>query len=330
MVSNTQHSAKLSVIHTLIHRAKQVCSTPQFLAKEVDHLHKVLQDNHYPTQFFQQGKPQQKTNKKPNPSTGKFIEGASVVIQYIKGLSKQYRHTLAKYKVRVFFKFTSTIKSLLMHPKDPIPDAQKTNIIYHWKCPANNYTAEYIDETNRSLKERVWDHKNQTTSAIRDHHISTKHLKAELKNFTMLDRDSNTLHHQAKETLLIHIKDPSLNRNIGKIRISSVFKKLLKLPRQLVLSHSSITPAKGPHSLLGLSTQKTTLHTFLISMYNRSVILCSHLSNFKKTEPLDIHLQKHIGKQFSHNTKCHLLQKVFKIQVLWSSHQFIKQGWRRN
>ena len=42
-----------------------------------------------------------------------------------------------------------------MHPKDPIPDAQKTDIIFHWKCPANNCTAEYIGETNRSLKERV-------------------------------------------------------------------------------------------------------------------------------------------------------------------------------
>ena len=39
-----------------------------------------------------------------------------------------------------------------MHPKDPIPDAQKTDIICHWKCPANNCTAEYIGETNRSLK----------------------------------------------------------------------------------------------------------------------------------------------------------------------------------
>ena len=47
--SNHPISAKLSVIHTLIHRAKQVCSTPEFLAKEMDHLHRVLQDNHYPT-----------------------------------------------------------------------------------------------------------------------------------------------------------------------------------------------------------------------------------------------------------------------------------------
>ena len=44
--SNHPMSAKLSVVHTLIHRAKQVCSTPEFLAKEMDHLHKVLQDNH--------------------------------------------------------------------------------------------------------------------------------------------------------------------------------------------------------------------------------------------------------------------------------------------
>ena len=57
----------------------------------MDQLHKVLQDNHYIAQFFQQGKSQKKTHKKPNPSTGKFIEGARVVIPYIKGLSEQYR-----------------------------------------------------------------------------------------------------------------------------------------------------------------------------------------------------------------------------------------------
>ena len=57
---NSNHTilAKLSVTHIIIHRAKQVCSTPEFLVKEMDHLHKVLQDNHYPAQFFQQSKPQ--------------------------------------------------------------------------------------------------------------------------------------------------------------------------------------------------------------------------------------------------------------------------------
>ena len=152
---------------------------------------------------------------------------------------------LAKYRVRVFFKGTSTIKSLLIHPKNPIPDAQKTDIIYHWKCPANNCTTQYIGETNRSLKERVSDYRNQTTSAIRNHHISTKHWKAELKDFTIIYRESNTLHHQAKEVLHIHIKDPSLNRNIGKVRIPSVFNNLVKAPRQLELLHCSIPHPRG-------------------------------------------------------------------------------------
>ena len=103
----------------------------------------------------------------------------------------------------------------------------------------------------------VSDHRNQTTSAIRNHHISTKHPKAELKDFTIIDRESNTLHHRAKEALHICIKDPSLNRNIGKVRIPTVFSKLFKLPRQLEPPHSSIPPPKGGPSLLGLSTQKT-------------------------------------------------------------------------
>ena len=72
-----------------------------------------------------------------------------------------------------------------MHPKDLIPDAQKTDIIYHWKCPANSCTAEYITETNRSLKGRVSDQRDQATSAIRNDNISTKHPKTELKDFTM-------------------------------------------------------------------------------------------------------------------------------------------------
>ena len=54
--SNHPILAKLSVIETLIHRAKQVCSTPEFLAKEMDHLHKVLQGQPLPNTVLQQGK----------------------------------------------------------------------------------------------------------------------------------------------------------------------------------------------------------------------------------------------------------------------------------
>ena len=78
-----------------------------------------------------------------------------------------------------------------MNPKDSIQDSQKTDIIYLWKCQAHNCTTEYKGETNRSLKERVSDHRNQTSSAIRNCYISTKHPKAELRDFTIIDKDNN-------------------------------------------------------------------------------------------------------------------------------------------
>ena len=116
-------------------------------------------------------------------------------------------------------------------------------------------------------------HSQQPTVASGNYHISTKHPKAELKDFTIIDRESNTLHHQAKEALHICIKDPSLNRNIGKVRMPSVFNKLLKPPRQLEIPHSSILPPKGYlFHLVFQHKRQFTLHTSLISIYNRSVI----------------------------------------------------------
>ena len=97
--------------------------------------------------------------------------------------------------------------------------------------------------------------------------ISTKHPKAELKDFTIIDTESNTLHHQTKEALHICIKDPSLNRNIGKVRIPSVFNKLLKPSRQIELPYSSIPPCKGAPSSLGLSTQKTINTSHLLDLH---------------------------------------------------------------
>ena len=126
------------------------------------------------------------------------MEGTRVVKPYIKGLCGQFRYTLAKCKAGVFFKDTSTIQYLTMHPKDPFPDASKTDMYYHWKCPACNCTAENIGETNRSLKERV--------SELKDH-ISTKHPKVELKDFTIIDRDSSTLQCWGKYALYICIKE---------------------------------------------------------------------------------------------------------------------------
>ena len=66
----------------------------------------------------------------------------------------------------------------------------------------------------------------------------------------------------------------SLNKNIGKVRIPSVFNNLLKPNTQLEQPHSSIPPPKGGTLFISVFQHKRqlTLHTFLISIYNRSLI----------------------------------------------------------
>ena len=95
------------------------------------------------------------------------------------------------------------------------------------------------------------------------------------------------------------------------------------------LGQSQLHPSSKGH-LLHLVFQhkkQLTLHTFLISIYSRSVI--PMFTPFKLQDNRIFRSppsKKFNRKQFSGITKCHVLQKVFKLQVLWSSHQFPNQG----
>ena len=52
--SNHPKSAKHAVVRALTNRAKNVCSSPELLAKEMDHLGKVLKYNNYPKRMIDQ------------------------------------------------------------------------------------------------------------------------------------------------------------------------------------------------------------------------------------------------------------------------------------
>ena len=52
--SNHPKSAEHAVVRALSDRAKNVCSSPELLAKEMDHLGKILQYNNYPKWMIDQ------------------------------------------------------------------------------------------------------------------------------------------------------------------------------------------------------------------------------------------------------------------------------------
>ena len=196
---DSQHSlsAKYSVIGTLTHRAKVVCTDPGLLQGEIDHLRRALEKCNYPTHAINsiQAKvlnnnwedssnnnsanpnnidnsqsPTTQTrdiytsetnsnnnnqgNNQPTTRQSNKTTVGQVVIPYTKGIAKSIKQICGKYGIHVHFKGNTTIKQILMKPKDQDPKDNKSGIIYSYQCNHLACDEEYIGETARNLRER--------------------------------------------------------------------------------------------------------------------------------------------------------------------------------
>ena len=123
-------SAKFSVIHTLSHRAKTVCSKPELLQQEKDHLRKALTKCKYHKWALD------KMEKRLNRSTSEVIDGANsqgttvaqavtnrvktkghIVIPYTQGLCESIKKICGRYGIQAHFKCGSTIKTSQSPPR---------------------------------------------------------------------------------------------------------------------------------------------------------------------------------------------------------------------
>ena len=152
-------SSKYSVVGTLHHRAKTICSSPHMLQKE-DHLSKVLTRCKYPTWRINKVKMKMKTpaqKKKNNNSanTQQNCQRPYMVVPYYQGLSESVKRTCNKYGVQVYFRGGVTIKNLLMVPKDQDPMWKKSGVIYRYKCDRVKCDVGYIGESSRTFGKKV-------------------------------------------------------------------------------------------------------------------------------------------------------------------------------
>ena len=169
-------SAKFSVINILRHRAKTVCSNSQPLKEDGDHLNKVLRRCTYPmctlnrVNITQNKKNKKGTSKNSNTSIKKPYK----IVPYIQGMSESCKNICRKHGAEMYFKGGSTIKDLLVHPKDKDNILQKSGVIYRYKCGRVDCNEEYIGESCRTFGERFREH-TRAPSPILDHHNITGH-----------------------------------------------------------------------------------------------------------------------------------------------------------
>ena len=148
-------AAKYSVVNTLHHRSRAVCSNQQILKEEEDHLQKVLLANKYPIWVLNRVKMKiKKPSKQINLTSGN--KKHYMVLPCVKGLSeslKMYAENLA-YK---YIAKEATPSSLLMASRDKDP-ITKSGIIYKFKCNRMECDDEYIRESSGTFGERFKEH----------------------------------------------------------------------------------------------------------------------------------------------------------------------------
>ena len=219
-------SAKYSVVGTLYHRAETICSSPQLLQEEEQHLQKILQRCKYPAWALNRVKIKSKcsANKKrrvtTQPGQNNTNQKPYMVVPYYRGLSESLKKVCSRHGVQVYFKGGSTIKNLLMAPKDKDPIMKKSGVIYRYKCNSVDCDEEYIGESPRLFGERFKEHQ-KAPSPLFDHTNITGH-NITIENFSIVGREDQNLKRAIKEALFIRVNNPPLNRNIGKFHLPHI------------------------------------------------------------------------------------------------------------
>ena len=217
------------MIGTLQHRAQTICSNPQLLQKEGEHLQSALKKCKYPNctlnkiriKAKKQATNKDQTNRTSTNNQKKFY----IVVPYYSRLSESIKKICSKYGVQVYFKRGTTIKNLLMSPKDKDPIQKQSRVIYRYKCDRVDCDKEYIGESSRTFGERFKEHL-KPPSPIYNHSNITGH-DVTINNFNIVGREDLNLMRTIKEVLYIRISDPSLNRNVGKYHLPHVWDKAL-------------------------------------------------------------------------------------------------------
>ena len=225
---NSHHhlSAKFSVINTLKHRAKTVCSNHHLLKEEEEHLNKALRRCKYPAWALNRVNIRQKNKNRTNQGANKNKNNKGnnnkpyIVVPYVKGMSESSKNIYRKHGIEMYFKGGNTIKDLLVHPKDRDTILQKSGVIYRFKCGRVDCEEEYIGESSRTFAEGFREHMT-APSPIHDHHNIIGH-ELFLENFSTVAREDQSVARAIKEAKLIRVNEPSLNRNIGKYQLPHI------------------------------------------------------------------------------------------------------------
>ena len=161
----------------------------------------------------------------PHVATREVKSKGHIVIPYTQGLCENIKKICGRYGIQTHFKGCSTIKNLLVSPKDKDPMVSQSDAIYWYQCGDLTCDDEYIEETSRTFGERYKEHLKDP-SPIHHHNNQTNH-PSNHNNFQIIGREEHHLSRYIKESIFIRVNNPTLNNNVGKFNLPHIWDRVL-------------------------------------------------------------------------------------------------------
>ena len=239
---------KKGVIKTLRHRCETITSEPEDCRKEKAHLNSALEKCGYPKWILKEEK-QDQQKKKGKKKEKENMKG-QVVLPYVQGVTEKLTRILKKHKISTAVKPHSTLRQLLVRPKDQVKKEDQGQVVYRIPCKMCNKA--YVGETGRQLKTRIEEHKKEVDSlentaftrstrktsektvhksAITDHITTTNHV-IDWENTKILDRAENKRIRQVREAIWIRRTKGAINRDHGCYELSHLYDTVIHNPQQ--------------------------------------------------------------------------------------------------
>ena len=190
-----------------------------------------------------------------------------VIIPYVEKVTETATRIFRKHGIATAVRPHTTLRKLLVHPKDKVDPLSTTDCIY--EIPCANCDSTYVGETGRRLETRKDEHKTETDkvvkskgnftrqmrkqseseqskSAIADHAVQQNHVIS-WDNTKVLQKECDVGARRIKEAIWIRKKAPNtMNRDEGAHFLSHVYDSLLESsqPRDKAVKTDQYPPSR--------------------------------------------------------------------------------------
>ena len=204
MVSSSHDRLDQELQH--IKSALQACQFPNWALNQWHHrfINNNQVHNNNPTTT-------NNTNQDNNPTK----RNITLVVSFIPGTSEKFKKLCKAKGIQVHYKGTNTLRTLLGNPKDKDPNASKTGIIHHYKCPHINCLDAYIRESGRAVGDRIKEHL-KAPSPIHQHSTTTGH-PLDPEHFNIVHKEINSHSRTIKESYVHSYSWPYTQQEPGQI-----------------------------------------------------------------------------------------------------------------